>query len=593
MKVISEGDILRIPVETIEKIREQTDITELVASYIKLERRGRNYVGLCPFHEEKTPSFSVSPDKQIAHCFGCKKGGNVFQFLMEIENISFTEAAAKLGEPLNIKIEQPKENIKEDDMVAIKMHDYLSDLYHHLLMNTNEGDQALQYLLDRGFTNELIRQERIGFAPNMSHFAKNALLEHGYNEEAAYQAGLLSRNEENFSYYDRFTSRIMIPIKNHQGYHVGFTGRSLDGSEPKYLNTPETEIFKKRELFFNLSDARKHIRKLDNIILMEGHMDVLKVKTTKVQNIVATMGTELSKENISLLERLTSNVTLMFDGDNAGVNATLKVGDTLLQHNFNVFVQKLPDKMDPDEYIEKYGQEKFEAFIDKSQRNYIHFKAEKLKFDAGENDMKLGQNIKLILDDLKYVSDELTRDRLLTSIASIFKVEKNTLIDRVPNALSEKSKVAPVIDYEVNNLSLRQKKERYLTKIMMMNPDLLREFNDDLNEDILTFKPYYDIIRGLCVYFQTHDVFEISLALNYLDSALTDTLLDLDNIIIPSDVSESEINDYLEDLSGIRNSENEIQLLHRQLEIAERDNDIELQLKLTDEIIKLNRMFKM
>ena len=249
--------------------------------------------------------------------------------------------------------------------------------------------------------------------------------------------------------------------------------------------------------------------------------------------------------------------------------------------------------MDPDEYIEKYGQEKFEAFIDKSQRNYIHFKAEKLKFDAGENDMKLGQNIKLILDDLKYVSDELTRDRLLTSIASIFKVEKNTLIDRVPNALSEKSKVAPVIDYEVNNLSLRQKKERYLTKIMMMNPDLLREFNDDLNEDILTFKPYYDIIRGLCVYFQTHDVFEISLALNYLDSALTDTLLDLDNIIIPSDVSESEINDYLEDLSGIRNSENEIQLLHRQLEIAERDNDIELQLKLTDEIIKLNRMFKM
>ena len=318
---------MKIPEETIENIRTQTDIIDLVSSYIKLERRGRNYVGLCPFHDEKTPSFSVSPDKQIAHCFGCKKGGNVFQFLMEIENISFTEAAKKLGEPLDIKIETGEIEVDQGDMSQIKMHEYMTDLYHHLLMNTNEGNQPLQYLLDRGFTTDLIRQEKIGFAPAMSYFAKNALLEQGYNEESAYQAGLLSRNEENFSYYDRFVGRIMIPIKNHQGNHIGFTARSIDGSEPKYLNTPETDIFKKRELFFNLSDARKHIRKMDNVILMEGHMDVLKVKMTNVQHIVGTMGTELSRENLTLLKRLSSNTTIMFDGDKACLLYTSDAAD--------------------------------------------------------------------------------------------------------------------------------------------------------------------------------------------------------------------------------------------------------------------------
>lgn len=582
---------MRIPEETIAQIKDQTDITELVASYIKLERRGRNYVGLCPFHDEKTPSFSVSPEKQIAHCFGCKKGGNVFQFLMEIESMSFSEAASKLGEPLNIKIDTETSNVAESDMTLIRMHDYMTDLYHHLLMNTNEGEKPLQYLLDRGFSSELIRAEKVGFAPNMSHFAKNALLEQGYNEEQAYQAGLLSRNEEKFSYYDRFVGRIMIPIKNHQGHHVGYTARSIDGSEPKYLNTPETEIFKKRELFFNLNDARKHIRKLDNIILMEGHLDVLKVKMTKVKHIVATMGTELSQENLSLLERLSSNVTIMFDGDNAGRNATIKVGDTLLKRGLNVYVQKIPDKMDPDEYIEKFGAEKFEQFILEQQQHYLHFKAEVLRHDAKENDMKFTQHLDLLMSDLKYVKDDFTMERLVNSISSIFGVDKQSLSGKIPAPVKKVEYNVPVPVQQ--QLSMRHKKERYITRIMIINPEYLREYSDRLDETVLTYKAYYDIVRGLCVYFETHDVFDISLALNYLDSALTDTLIELDNMSIHEDVSPSEINDYLEDLSGIRNSENEKQELFRELEIAERENDVELQAKLMQELIELNRTYKM
>lgn len=584
---------MRIPEETIAKIKDETDITELVASYIKLERRGRNYVGLCPFHDEKTPSFSVSPDKQIAHCFGCKKGGNVFQFLMEIESMSFHEAAAKLGEPLNIKIDTKTSDVAESDMTLIRMHDYMTDLYHHLLMNTNEGEKPLQYLLDRGFSTELIRAEKIGFAPNMSYFAKNALLEQGYNEETAYQAGLLSRNEENFSYYDRFVGRIMIPIKNHQGHHVGYTARSIDGSEPKYLNTPETEIFKKRELFFNLNDARKHIRKLDNIILMEGHLDVLKVKMTKVRHIVATMGTELSQENLNLLERLSSNVTIMFDGDSAGRNATLKVGDTLLKRGLNVYVQKIPDKMDPDEYIETFGAEKFEQFIQDQQQHYLHFKAEVLRHDAKENDMKFTQHLNSLANDMQYVNDHLTAERLVATISSIFGVDKEALSGQIPQAARQETNNYAVPEPRRQQLSQRQKKERYVTRIMMVNREYLLEYSDTLDTNVLTYRPYYDIIRGLCAYFEAHTVFDLSLALNYLDPALTDTLIELDSMSIHEDVSHSEINDYLEDLSGIRNSENEKQELYRRLEAAERDNDFELQIKLTQELVELNRTYKM
>lgn len=583
---------MRIPEETIAKIKDETDITELVASYIKLERRGRNYVGLCPFHDEKTPSFSVSPEKQIAHCFGCKKGGNVFQFLMEIESMSFSEAAAKLGEPLNIKIDTETSNIAESDMTLIRMHDYMTDLYHHLLMNTNEGEKPLQYLLNRGFSADLIRAEKIGFAPNMSYFAKNALLEQGYNEETAYQAGLLSRNEENFSYYDRFVGRIMIPIKNHQGHHVGYTARSIDGSEPKYLNTPETEIFKKRELFFNLNDARKHVRKLDNIILMEGHLDVLKVKMTKVRHIVATMGTELSQENLNLLERLSSNVTIMFDGDSAGRNATLKVGDTLLKRGLNVYVQKIPDKMDPDEYIETFGAEKFEQFIQDQQQHYLHFKAEVLRTDAKENDMKFTQHLNSLATDMQYVSDYLTAERLVATISSIFGVDKQALSGQIPKPVRQETSYAAA-EPRRQQLSQRQKKERYVTRIMMVNRQYLLEYSDTLDSNVLTYGPYYDIIRGLCAYFEAHTVFDLSLALNYLDPALTDTLIELDSMSIHEDVSHSEINDYLEDLSGIRNSENEKQELYRRLEAAERDNNFELQIKLTQELVELNRTYKM
>lgn len=582
---------MRIPDETINKVKNGTDIVELVSSYVKLEKRGRNYVGLCPFHNEKTPSFSVSPDKQICHCFGCKKGGNVFQFLMEIEDINFAEAAKQLGSPLGVNITAEETRVEESDMTLIKMHEYLTDLYHHVLMHTNEGESALKYLMDRGFSAEIIRKEKIGITPDMRDFTKNALLEQNFSLENAYQAGLISRNEENFSYYDRFVSRIMIPIKNHQNYIVGYTARTLDGSEPKYLNTPETPIFQKRELLFNLSDARKFIRKQDEIILMEGHLDVVKVKMTEVQNIVGLMGTALSNENINLIKRLASNVTLMFDSDNAGRSATISVGETLLQNGLNVFIIQLPNGQDPDEFIVKNGREKFEKLVHEQKRHFIYVQADQLLDESMNNDLSYTQNLNRLLDYLKYVTDMTLKERLIAHISELYKVSREHILNVAPSAV-EKSTPQLAEPKMAMDLSTRGKKERYFLKALSRDKSLFIEFKDEVDTEVLTLPMYYGIFKGLCTYYEKFDEYDVSMINQYVDDSCLEALIDLDNIKIHDDVSKDELNDYLGDLSGIRNSTKEKQMIYLQLNEAEQSNDVERQIELMQQLVEINSRHK-
>ncbi|WP_411844293.1 DNA primase [Salinicoccus sp. HZC-1] len=582
---------MRISEETVEAVKNGTDITELVSSYIKLEKRGRNHVGLCPFHDEKTPSFTVSPDKQICHCFGCKKGGNVFQFYMEIENKTFTEAVRLLGKPLGIEIEAQEPAADDSDMQLIRMHEYLTDLYHHILMHTNEGQQALDYLTGRGFSADILRKEKIGIAPDMRDFTKNALSEKGYSMELAYQAGLISRNEENFSYYDRFNGRIMIPIRNHQGYIVGYTARSIDGREPKYLNTPETPIFQKRQLLYNLSDARKEIRKQDEVILMEGHLDVVKVKMTKVQHIVGLMGTALSEENIHTLNRLASNITFMFDGDEAGQNAQMTLGEQLLKSGANVYVLSIPKGLDPDEFIEQRGTEAFEALIKNERKHYIHFKADFLLEESLNNDMAFTNNLNTLTEHLKFVKDEVTKEKLLQHISSIYKIDKRSIESKVPAARQKSASNGQPVS-AIRQVPLRERKERYFLRSLIKERELFIEFQDNIDEEVLTTPDYYVIFKGLCTYFDNYTVFDISSFSQYIEGELFSTVVELENILIHDDITREEINDYLEDLSGIRNSEKEKQSLYMQLQEAENNNDIELQAILAQKLNDLNIRYK-
>ncbi|MFD2829473.1 DNA primase [Corticicoccus populi] len=584
---------MRVPDETVNKVKNGTDIVELVSSYVKLEKRGRNYVGLCPFHNEKTPSFSVSPDKQICHCFGCKKGGNVFQFLMEIESLNFSEAVKKLGEPLGVSITTEESRVDESDMTLIKMHEYLTDLYHHVLMHTNEGEEALKYLTDRGFSADIIKKEKIGITPNMRDFTKNALLNQNFSMESAYQAGLVSRNEENFSYYDRFVSRIMIPIKNHQNYIVGYTARSLDGSEPKYLNTPETPVFQKRELLFNLSDARKFIRKQDEIILMEGHLDVIKVKMTDVQNIVGLMGTALSGENINLIKRLASNVTLMFDSDNAGRKAATSVGETLLFEGLNVFIIQLPEGEDPDEYIEKHGREKFEQLVQKQKRHFVHFQADHLLDESMENDLSYTQNLNKLINYLKYVPGNTLKERIITHISDSYKVSKEHILSSIPSQTENVNYFEPPAEPQMKiALSTREKKERYFLKALSRDKSLFIQFKDEVSTEVLTSPTYYGIFKGLCTYYEKFEDYDVSMINQYVSEECFEALLDLDSIKIHDDVSKDELNDYLGDLSGIRNSTRDKQLIYLQLKEAEQSNDVDRQIELMQKLVEINSRHK-
>ncbi|PTH45352.1 DNA primase [Staphylococcus agnetis] len=369
---------MRIPQSTIDQIKENTDILDVVSEYVKLEKRGRNYIGLCPFHDEKTPSFTVSEDKQICHCFGCKKGGNIFQFIQEIENVSFTEAVKHLGDRINIQVDihsnDTSHQIASNDLQMIQMHETLLEYYHYILTKTVEGEVALKYLYERGFTDQMINERKIGLSPDSSHFATDFFEKKGFDLHLGYEAGILSRNENDFTYYDRFRDRIMFPLANAQGRIVGYSGRTYQNQEPKYLNSPESPIFQKRKLLYNLDRARKHIRSHDETIILEGFMDVIKADEAGLNHVVASMGTQISEDHIHFLRKLCNHVTLLFDGDFAGIQAALKTGQTLLEQNINCFVVQLPQNMDPDEYIEKYGKEKFLEFVNTEKKSFVIFK---------------------------------------------------------------------------------------------------------------------------------------------------------------------------------------------------------------------------
>jgi DNA primase len=289
----------RIPDELIEKIQRTSDIVDVISEYVQLKKQGRNYFGLCPFHGEKSPSFSVSADKQIFHCFGCGAGGNVFSFLMQHEGYTFIEAAQHLADKENIELPTlaPSEkttSVSKDTEKMIAAHELLKKFYHHLLVNTKEGQHAFDYLLNRGFTKEVIDEFEIGYALDSWDFIAKFLVKRGYDASLMEEAGLLVKKNNSDDYFDRFRNRIMFPIMDHQGMTIAFSGRVLGDEKPKYLNSPETKIFNKSKLLYNFHRARVHIRKNQQVILFEGFSDVISSTRSGVEQAIATMGTSLT-----------------------------------------------------------------------------------------------------------------------------------------------------------------------------------------------------------------------------------------------------------------------------------------------------------
>ncbi|ONH14562.1 DNA primase [Staphylococcus aureus] len=602
---------MRIDQSIINEIKDKTDILDLVSEYVKLEKRGRNYIGLCPFHDEKTPSFTVSEDKQICHCFGCKKGGNVFQFTQEIKDISFVEAVKELGDRVNVAVDieatQSNSNVQiaSDDLQMIEMHELIQEFYYYALTKTVEGEQALTYLQERGFTDALIKERGIGFAPDSSHFCHDFLQKKGYDIELAYEAGLLSRNEENFSYYDRFRNRIMFPLKNAQGRIVGYSGRTYTGQEPKYLNSPETPIFQKRKLLYNLDKARKSIRKLDEIVLLEGFMDVIKSDTAGLKNVVATMGTQLSDEHITFIRKLTSNITLMFDGDFAGSEATLKTGQHLLQQGLNVFVIQLPSGMDPDEYIGKYGNDAFTTFVKNDKKSFAHYKVSILKDEIAHNDLSYERYLKELSHDISLMKSSILQQKAINDVAPFFNVSPEQLANEIQfnqapanyypedeyggyDEYGDYIEPEPIGMAQFDNLSRQEKAERAFLKHLMRDKDTFLNYYESVDKDNFTNQHFKYVFEVLHDFYAENDQYNISDAVQYVNSnELRETLISLEQYNLNDEPYENEIDDYVNVIN--EKGQETIESLNHKLREATRIGDVELQKYYLQQIVAKNK----
>lgn len=358
--------------EKIDEIIDRTDMVGLVSEYVTLQKRGKNYFGLCPFHDDQTPSFSVSPSKKIAKCMSCGEGGNPINFLRKIKNISFEEACFYLAERVGVHLERTKtvKNVDEN-LKYYEINQAAQKFYEHFMYNTQTGKEALEYLYKRGLDLETIKMFGIGLAPKNHNTLTKLLSDKGYSLTDAADIGLVRSNKE--GYYDTFYHRIMFPIIDEAGHVLGFSGRIFveDPDQPKYVNTEETVIYKKGEMLYNLNNAIPYIRKTHRVILCEGQMDVIALSNAGIKEVVCSLGTALTAEQAMLLSKYTKNVLICYDGDSAGIKATGKAFNVL--RAFNAHSITLPDKMDPDEFIKKHGSEKFLDYLQNNQKDIYAF----------------------------------------------------------------------------------------------------------------------------------------------------------------------------------------------------------------------------
>lgn len=358
----------RIPEEVIDQIKQHFDIIDVVSEYVPLKKSGKNFFGLCPFHSEKSPSFSVSPDKQIFYCFGCGVGGNLIKFLMDIEQWTFRETIQHLADRAGITLPQvhvspldPKEKERQLIREALEL---ATKWYHHILLSTPYGTEALQYLEKRQISRETISEFQIGFAPTKPFILPN-MKKRGYSEQLLEKAGLVSVREGPFGkrYFDRFRGRIMFPIHDAQGRIIGFGGRLLSDGQPKYLNSPETLLFRKGNHLFNFHRSRSHIRKKQQCILFEGYIDVISAWQAGIRLGVATQGTSLTDDQARMIARNCETVIICYDSDTAGQSAVVRAIELFKQTDCTVKVAQMPPGYDPDDYIRQFGASAFQREV--------------------------------------------------------------------------------------------------------------------------------------------------------------------------------------------------------------------------------------
>ena len=502
----------QIPQGTVDIVRESSDILEVISQYVDLKQRGANYFGICPFHDEKTPSFSVAPSKQIYHCFGCNSGGNVFSFIMEYQNTSFPEAVKFVADRYNIKIEFEKKDFQSEKYTGLyELHNIAMQLYQDNLFS-KEGSSALGYLNERGLSEDIIKQFKIGFAKDSWDHLVSKVKGKGFTKNQIIQSGLFTLSDKGV--FDRFRSRIMFPIFHPSGKVIAFGGRIFNSDDPaKYLNSPETPLYHKSSVFYGIQATRDSIRKNNSAILVEGYMDFLKLYQGSVSNILATSGTAFTKKHVSSLNRITKKVILLYDGDDAGASAAIKAGWTLIKGELEPMVIRPPKGLDPDDWIDKVGGENIIKALSKPEP-YIDFN---IKFHKGK-ELEGAERKAYIIQlakEIKNIKDGIVRNDLIRIISSKLLIEEKDFIRTVKTQRIIDSRTLEENFNGKNTINFTSKIEKAqfeLIKLMLNSNEQTREYiKEAISEDLLTvpfLKKIYGIIKDTNLPIESSSIIE-------------------------------------------------------------------------------------
>ena len=567
----------RIPEEKVEQVRSAVNIADFIGQYVQLKKAGKNLFGLCPFHEERTPSFSVNEQKQIFHCFSCGRGGNVFSFIMDLENWSFPEAVVKVADFGHIDLpasytaqSQPAAPKDQQQADLLKLYADSAKMYQHILVNTELGEPALKYLHERGLDDETIKTFGIGYAP-ANQLLLDFFKEHQTDYQLLRQSGLFIENQAG-DLRDRFVDRVLFPIKDASGRVIAFSGRILKKSpnEPKYLNSPETKLFNKRSVLFNFDLARGPIRQQKSVVLFEGFMDVIAAYRSGIQNGVASMGTSLTDEQIYMLERVTDTLYVCYDSDMPGQKATDRALKLLGGNSrLNLGVIQMPDGMDPDEYLRAQGQEKFVQVFEDGKQTPTAFEMQYLKHDLNlQNTPDQLTYLQAVLQQLAQLSSSVEQDLYLNQLVAEFDLDKDDLKQQLRSLVgqqavrrggghSDEPQVAPppapaplgpppaTVDGSTNSgpLSRVEKAERLLLYRLLNDHDVwLRvmaiagfHFVHDSYQQILVYAE---------AYFKTHNQFDLGNFTDFMtDSDLQPVVTSLEFMDVANESSKEEIAD--------------------------------------------------
>ncbi|MHA0855809.1 DNA primase [Paenibacillus sp. CMAA1364] len=598
-----------IPEKVIDAVLEHNDIVDTVAKYVHLTKQGKYMKGLCPFHSEKTPSFTVTPEKQIFYCYGCGKGGNAIKFMMEMESISFPEAVKWMAEESHIEMPEVTSyavnSTNPERERLLQAYEWSSKFYHYLLKNTEHGIPAMAYLRSRGFTDKLIDQFQIGYAPDSWNTLVQFLTKRSFDLEEMDKGGLLSARSDGSGYIDRFRDRVIFPINDRNGKVIAFAGRVLGDGQPKYLNSPESKLFNKSRILYNLHQAKGSIRKLRQIVLFEGYGDVIAAWEAGVQNGVATMGTSLTEGHISMMKTMVDEILICFDGDRAGQSSAMKNIPMIESAGIKVKIAILSDGLDPDDFIRKYGPERFMSQVVEGAVSTTKFKLIYLKKNhiLLEEDGKISY-MKEVLPIIALLESSTEREVYLRELSSEHQLSYESLkqdCNLIRQSMQKNISDGDNFDYGWNNGRHKKEKvptptllpayhtaERRLIALMLQNVEVAQYVGEHLG-DAFNIEGHAAIAAYLYAYYAQGKHPDTSRFISSLqDDRFEKIVSSISMMDIAQEWNVELLNDYIREIHKVPQQQI-IELKKEEMVSAERSGDSMRAAQIAIEIIALER----